>query len=295
MGYQGKPTIRKKIIGRYLHRLREAADMSMEEVAQEFGVSRSAVHRQETGHTATKRAHAEKYLRLYKVQDKALAQRILDLSRTSSKKGWWEGYRDVADLAQVEVADLEDLAVSISNYEAMLIPGLLQTNEYSEALMVETDPRLRSNGLNAHKSLELRNQRKAILTREDRPELRFVFTEVAFDFPAAGPDVMKDQAKHLIRLIQDEQISIQILKRTPDGAFKAPTRQILTVTTGGDDAESIAYFDHALGGSLVDDQHAARRMADLFVHLQHEALAPEETARYLEGVLRNGNGMGEER
>src|SRR5690606_20640620 len=97
----------------------------------------------ETGHTATSKEDAERYMRTYNVQDPELAQRIIDLARTSRRKGcWWEGYRGVADVVQVEVADLEDLADSLCNYEPMFVPALLQTEEYSEKVIIQSDPQV---------------------------------------------------------------------------------------------------------------------------------------------------------
>ncbi|MBD3004534.1 helix-turn-helix transcriptional regulator [Streptomyces sp. 5-10] len=284
MTYQGKPTIRKQIVGRYLHRLREAAGLSMDDVAKEFGVSRAAAYRHETGNTAVDVAAAEKYMRLYDVQDEAVARRIIDLARTSRKKGWWEGYRGTADLAQIEIADLEDLATSISNYEPMVIPGLVQTKAYSEALILGADDQTFPYKVIPRKSLEIRNQRKAVLTKKDRPDLRFVFSEIAFKAPVASEEVMTDQAKHLVHLIRDKGVSVQILRHTPGEGMATPDRPLLLVTAGGEDAESIVYLDNLFGGSAVDDQQVARRAAELFVHLQHRALSPEETARYLERV-----------
>lgn len=64
-GYAGVPTIRKRIIGKHLRMLREDAGCSMEDVASNLGISRTAAYRQETGHVAVKVSDVRAYMSLY--------------------------------------------------------------------------------------------------------------------------------------------------------------------------------------------------------------------------------------
>ena len=130
------PTVRRRRLAGELRRLREAAKLTIEEVGEKLECSASKLSRIETGHVGVTPRDARDLLKLYDVPPARL-EALVQLSREARTKGWWHAYNEVFTGSFV---GLESDASSLRAFQALLVPGLLQTEDYTRAVMRSIRP-----------------------------------------------------------------------------------------------------------------------------------------------------------
>ncbi|MBC3841904.1 hypothetical protein GXW82_21910 [Streptacidiphilus sp. 4-A2] len=225
------------------------------------------------------------YARIYQVTDETVVQRLVGLAKHGRTRGWWTAYDSTVGPSAADIADAEDLATSIKTWQPNIIPGLLQTREYSTAIIgtrriLNPDP--------VDQVIELRERRKEVLERAgNAPQLWAIIGEGAILTDVGGPLLMGQQLQHLLNLSQRPNIAIQIMP------FKAGVH--LGMTGGfmvlGFDATldgGIAYMENSGAGVFTDDPAEVRFHADGFSHLQAQALTTADTRTYLLSAISAG-------
>ncbi len=280
-GYNGVPNIRKRLIGSQLRRLREACGLSVEEVADRMGMGPSSLRRQEYGQTAVSVPDVKAYAEIYQIEDPALLARLLELARHARARGWWSSYDATVGPTLVDVADAEDLATGIRTWQPLTIPGLLQTREYSAAVIgVRRGFASNPNTLPADGFIALRERRKEILDRPRPPELWAVIGEAAILTRVGGPHVMDGQLQQLLNLGERPNISIQILPFSA-GVHAGMGGAFVVMSFDGTQDGGITYIENTGSDAFSDDPTQVSERADRFAHLQAQALPLDETRRYL--------------
>jgi transcriptional regulator with XRE-family HTH domain len=278
-GYNGVPTIRKRLIGSQLRRLREERELSVESVAEQLAIGPSSLRRQEYGQTAVSVADVIAYARIYKLdEDGPVVQRLLDLAKHGRTRGWWTAYDTTVGPSAADIADAEDLATSIKTWQPNIIPGLLQTREYS-ATIIGTRQVLKPGPVD--QVIELRERRKEVLARTPNPpQLWAIIGEGAILAEIGGRALMNEQLQHLLNQSQRPHVAIQIMP------FKAGAHLGLDggFMVMGFDATldgGIAYMENGGSGVFSDDPAEVRSHADRFSHMQAQALTTADTRTYL--------------
>lgn len=281
MAYKGVPTIRKRLIGSQLRRLREQAGVSVEDAAEKMGVGHSSLRRQESGHTAVSVADAQAYARIYGLDDEVALQRLLDLARHGRARGWWSAFDATVGPGIIDVADAEDLAVDIKTFQPLLIPGIFQTREYSEAVLsASRSMSTPERPVPVDDLIALRERRKEILKREHPPRVWAIIGEAAIATRVGGAEVMQEQMQHLLNLAQHPHVSIQLLPFSA-GAHVSMSGGFVVLSFDDTLDGSITLVEN-LGANVFNDEPAeVGRSAMRFTHLQSQAMSSDETRRYL--------------
>ena len=134
MANEQSPTVRRRRLALELRRLREAARLTCEEVAEHLECSASKISRVETGRVSVSPRDVRDMLELYGVPDQQ-RDSLVQLARDSRQKGWWHAYSDTIQPQFATYVGLESAASEIRVYEVNLIPGLLQTEEYARTII----------------------------------------------------------------------------------------------------------------------------------------------------------------
>lgn len=273
------PSVRRKIIGNRLRELREASGMSVGAVASLLGVSRAAAYRQETGHTSVSVADAEKYIRVYNVEGTPIAEHIMNLVVGDKTRGWKKTPRSIRGTgSQIEVAELEDIADKIFQYDPGMILGPVQCPEYIDALFADRPP---EDTEMMERGIATRRERQKILYRPDRPEMTFIVTESSLKYQVGDLGVMKAQAAHLINLIRNHHVDVRIVPFS-SGYIVGMTKPSILVEIGKENPVRVAYYDLNRYGQLVEDDDTIRDTEEKFASLMKASLSPKETANLLE-------------
>jgi transcriptional regulator with XRE-family HTH domain len=163
-------------------------------------------------------------------------------------------------------------------YEANVIPGLLQTPEYAEAL-------LRS-GLEANPDQILadRLQRQDLLLRDTPVHLTVLLSQNALDWPVGSPEIMYGQLARLLEEAQRDNIILRALPRTwttgahagLDGSFKL---------LSGDDFGEVAYTESPGGGRLVSSPPDVRSYGVRFERISAKALDASASFELIKKIM----------
>jgi transcriptional regulator with XRE-family HTH domain len=272
------PTIRRRRLGAELRRLREAAGVTIDVVADRLGCSTSKVSRIETGHTSATPRDVMDMLAVYGVSS-SISDELVEIAREARQKGWWHPYSTVLVGAYV---GLEAAARSIRAYEQQVIPGLLQSEEYANAMIRAA--RLSDTPQEIDARVHVRMARQSLLIQDDPLDLWVVLDEAVLSRPVGGPDVMRDQLMRLIEASELPNVTLQVLPFAAgahagmDGTFS-----ILDFPEAEDPA--VVYAENATGGLFLEKAEEIAKYRRIFDSIQATALTPEESRMMIEVLL----------
>src|SRR5215510_3925866 len=160
---RGSPTVRRRRLGSELRRHREAAGLTIDQVAERLYCSPSKISRLETGQTVASSRDVRDLLGLYQVP---VSERedLVEVAREARQKGWWQPYGSLLTGAYV---GFEAAAAAIRSYEAQCVPGLLQTEDYARSVFLAGTPDMPEEELEGR--VAVRMARQSLLTQDDDP------------------------------------------------------------------------------------------------------------------------------
>src|SRR4051794_35936751 len=163
----------------------------------------------EGGKVGIRRSTLERLLEIYEVDDREQIETLIVLAKEGKTRGWFARYGDLP-ASYSRYIGLESSAAEIRNYEALVVPGMLQTEEYTRALLAAS-PGETDESIDAH--VKARRDRQGLITRTDSPPLNLivVLDESVVRRLIGGPDVMRSQLKRLADAARSRNVTIQIL------------------------------------------------------------------------------------
>lgn len=278
MAAEYSPTVRRRQLIAELKRLRDAADLTQEDVANRLDWHHTKVFRIETGRTGPHPNDVRAMLDIYGVTDQAQREAIIQLAKDARQRGWWYSYRDVLPGQYEFFVGLEQEAASIRTFELAVIPGLLQTEDYARALVrggpLDLDPD------EAERRVEVRMTRQQVLARQDRPHFWAILDESAIRRVVGGPAVMRTQIQSLMTWSEQAKITIQAVPFTV-GAHPGTAGSFIILGFAEPGEADVVYME-TIGGNLsVDNAEEVGRYATAFDHLRAVALSPSDTRAML--------------
>ncbi len=196
--------------------MREAAGLTQEDVAERTGKDRSTLYRLETALQRPQRSTLIQLMDLYGT-DQARRGELLALLKESGQRGWMQPYRSELPDVYSDYIGFEDEARSISNYESLFVPGLLQTEDYARAVIQGTLPHASSDQI--ENRVLARTERQALLVKEDPPRFWAIMDEAAARRQVGGRQVMTGQLRKIRETASLPNVTIQVI---PFGAAPIP-------------------------------------------------------------------------
>ncbi|MGH3824920.1 MAG: helix-turn-helix domain-containing protein [Pseudonocardiaceae bacterium] len=202
-----EPTIRSRELGEGLRQAMQHAGLSGKQVALALGVTPSFVSMLLSGKRATSEADLAAFLGVCRAKG-AERDRLLTLRREQDTPGWFQQHGTRLPQQLRTLINHENKAVTISDFQPMVVPGLLQTAEYARALIVETGnaPPGEIDG-----RVAARLARQSLFTRERPAAFTYYLHEFALRLPVGGPVVMTEQLAHLRRISARSYLSLRVL------------------------------------------------------------------------------------
>jgi transcriptional regulator with XRE-family HTH domain len=193
--------------GSELRAYRLAANLTQEQLGAKVGYTGQMIGQVELGQATPSQKLCENLDQLFKTNGNFI--RMWKVIAREGNVAWFRDY-----------IERESRANKVRKYEAQLIPGLLQTEDYIRSLV-----RSRRLSHDVERYVAARMARQAILTGDDPAQFWFVIDEAGLQRQFGGRDVMRDQLKRLIELFELPNVHIRILPFTSaiaaavDGAF----------------------------------------------------------------------------
>jgi transcriptional regulator with XRE-family HTH domain len=272
------PTVRRRQLMAELKRLREAADLTQEHVADQLDWHPTKVMRIETGRTAPHPNDVRLMVDLYGMTDRDQVAALVKLARDARQRGWWYSYRDVLLNRYDFFIGLESEASSIRNFEVAMVPGLLQTEDYARAL-IRGGP-MEYDSDEVERRVEVRTTRQRVLAGDDRPQLWAILDESVIRRVIGGAAVMGAQLDHLITAGDQGRTIIQVVPYTA-GPHPGLAGSFVVLGFAEPSEPDVVYLETVGGNLYVDKPEEARLYANAFDHLRAAAISPGDTRAML--------------
>jgi transcriptional regulator with XRE-family HTH domain len=279
-----KSLYRRQLAARFAQ-LREATGMTLTEVAQLVEVNQGSLSRIETGERGTTPVLAKALLDCYNVTDSALREDTLDLVRAdiAQRNQWWRKYSAVINTTQYGgYLELESRATSLNSYEPLLVPGLLQTEEYARQVITAMRVDLGSQEIDT--LVKVRMQRQELLEGEDAPKLWAIIDEAAICRMGRSQEVLKGQLEHLLALEPRTNVTLQLLPF--EAGFHTGLYGSFMLMSFPEPNPDLVWVENLTNSVYFDGSEDVERYAEVFDHLRAAALAPPQTRKRLQKMIR---------
>jgi len=277
------PTVRRWELAKHLRALRASRGLSIEQVASELLCSPSKISRIENAVRAPTQRDVRDLSRIYEVSDET-GRELMELARESKQRAWWQIYDEVVSRASTYI-DLEEAATEISWYETIRIPGLLQTPDYTRAIMRALFPSMGPEGLDQYAASRAERQNRLIA----KPPLRLwaILDEAAVRRQVGGPKVLYDQLQRLIEVAQQfPNVTLQLVPFTAGGhAGMDGSFSIMTFPQGS--LSDIIYIENRTGNIFLDRESDLQVFREVLNYLRATAANPDESLDLLEHIAQS--------
>lgn len=245
-----------------LRRLRVKRGWSQEALGKRIGFSGEMVSKVETGRNAPSAEFAD----------------ALDRAAFPELEGAFSELLDAAGDWQFRTyADAEQHASVIRMANPLLVPGLLQTEEYIRAVHEAWRPV--DGNVKIDVEVAARMERQSILDRELPPSLGLVIDESVLYRPVGGPSVMREQLAHLLDMSERPRVSVQVLP-TDVGAHVG-LRGSFVILSFPDNAPGMVYFESPDSGETTRGTKRLARVAVTYDTLRDNALSTRASRDFI--------------
>jgi transcriptional regulator with XRE-family HTH domain len=263
-----------------LRHLRRNAGMTCADTAEAMGVSVTKISRMETGERGLYVDEVAALLGLYRVPA-ARRQELLELVRNGADPNWWQIKPSELPSECRDLMQLEKDAATIANFEPLIVPGLLQSSEYADALlrgMYELpEPQLRA-------MVATRMARQTLLSGCKAPSLHAIVDEMALHRPIGEPGVMHRQLQHLLTCCQRSNVTLQVVP-VAVGSTTALEGPIVILDLM--DGRSIAHLETRRAAGFLSEEAHLTPIRLGWQRLRAVALSSDKSARLIAAIARN--------
>jgi transcriptional regulator with XRE-family HTH domain len=260
-----EPSDSLKAFGAALKVFRERALLTQEQLAERLTYSLASVASIEQGRrmpTAHFVERAEDALEAFGVL-RAIARHV---GRQPGLASWFRAW-----------AQLEATAVSLCTYECRVVPGLLQTEAYARAVMLNVPPPPAEEEL--EERIAARSERQKLLTTRKPPiAFSFIVDESVLRLHTGGDDVTREQLDHLVACGELWNVELQIMPlRQPYHAGMDGQMQLLETA----DHKWLGYVEGQQTGQLISSPKDVSLMQMRYAKLRSQAQSPADSADLL--------------
>ncbi|MEC3980865.1 helix-turn-helix domain-containing protein [Amycolatopsis sp. H20-H5] len=271
-----------RYLGAFLRDMRTACKMLTTDVATHLDQSDSTVGRYERGELRLTWPVIGTLVTLYggNADELAEARRRYDAAKNEPKP-----VRLPAKTLPAfrRLVNEERVATGVRTVQPIVVPGLLQIEEYTDALGDQLhDPSSRSVGASSVR--QSRQQR--LDPSEARPlHLHAILDEIVITRRVGGVAVMRKQLLHIIDLMGRDNITVQMVPAEA-GAYGLTNGGIFIVDYEEPVEPSGVYFEYPAGNAWVENEKDVQRFAKIFDRAVRVASKPDETADFLHRQMR---------
>jgi transcriptional regulator with XRE-family HTH domain len=273
------PTLRKRRLVSELRRLREAADLTIEDVAGRLECSASKISRIETGRVGVTPRDVRDMLSAYGA-DRATLDELVQLARDARRRAWWDEFGDIAPGRYV---GFEADAERVRTYQGLMVPGLLQSEAYTRALIRAVLPDAAP--AEVDRRVELRKARQALLLEDDPLRLHVVIDEAALRRLIGGREVMVEQLGRLRDVDKLPNVTLQVAAFEAGGHAALDGPFVILKFPENLDPD-VVYIESTRSDVYLEQPSDVARYAHMFARLSAESLDPAASSALIGRVAR---------
>jgi transcriptional regulator with XRE-family HTH domain len=278
------PMVRRRRLGAELRRLREAAGLTGDQVIARVGwASASKLSRLENGRSRPDLGDVLDLLDLYEVTG-SVREELIGVTRDAGNTRSWLRSYPVMTQRQRGYAELEAGCAEIFEYGPVILPGLLQTPEYTRVRLLSSRALIPTEDAeDPETEIAARAARQSTLTRDAEPaRYQAVLEEAALGPRGGPPEVMAGQLHHLSRLGELPNVTLWVLPQQTKVAdwYLPETAFSIYRFADPDDPDAVAV--EALAADLILTEEAMlARYVRVFDWLRQAALPPDASMAWI--------------
>lgn len=275
------PSVRLRRLAGELRALRDAAQLSRQEVMERSGINDVTLYRIEHGKTRPQRRTLETLLMLYGVEGRT-RDGLLDLASSTSFPGWIRPFRSLLGADATGYLSFEAEASSAHNYQAVFLPGLLQTEAYMRSMFTAGLPLATEESIETR--VQLRLQRQSVAAGRAVPlRLWAIIDEAALRRRTGSSEVMSLQLTHLLEASERPEVTLQMI---PFTTFSYPGMggEFLHLRYDDPAISDIVYTENNAGMAYQDSPAVVREHEQIFDHMRAVALSPDGTRQFISSI-----------
>ena len=267
-------TVAKRRLALRLTELRQASGHTANHVCDLLNWGRGKVGRFEANQwKRPEMSDIRDLLRVYAVpEDEAFE--LEQMAARARARPWW---RDYPDVFENEFPGIENDASQIRTFMPLVLPGLLQTQEYM-AVVLRANSRPPSF---VRRAIEARMRRQEILDRSDgtAPRLSAVITEASLMYRWGSKGDRREQIEHLAALSRQPNIELRI-QRFADGPPTGTVSMVNIFDLPGEESR-LVYLETDVAIHEVSRREEVESYLNGFSRAQDASLEPGDTTAYL--------------
>ncbi|QUW81351.1 helix-turn-helix domain-containing protein [Streptomyces mirabilis] len=275
------PTVRRRRLGQELRRLRELKGMTAEEVAERLLVSQSKISRLENGRRSISQRDVRDLCGVYEVEDHRIVDSLMQMAKDSRQQGWWHSFGDIPYSVYI---GLETDAASLRVYDPQVVPGLLQTRPYAEALIAGALPETASGDIDKRVQVRLRRQER-ISAPENPLRPWTVLDEAALRRVVGNRSVMRDQLEHLVEQSQLPHVTVQVIPFDM-GAHPGLNGQYAILEFPDAADSSVVYIEGVTSDLYLEKANDVQKYSVMYEHLRAQALNVEQSRQFIADIAK---------
>ncbi|MFF7634622.1 DUF5753 domain-containing protein [Kitasatospora sp. NPDC008050] len=277
------PTVRQRRLARTLKELRTAKRLTLAQAAQQLACAESKISRIEAAQSGIRIVDLRLLLDLYGVHDPSTRGGLEALSREGRLRGWWDRYSETLSPLYADYIALEADASDAYSIQTLLVPGLLQTEDYTRAVVraqIED-----ATAQQVETLTKVRQERRSALSREEPLRLWVVLSESVLKHQIGGPSVMRDQLDFLVAASDSPNISIQVLPEASE-VHAALFGPVVVLSFPETTETDVAYVDSLLSTLYIEEPDEVLKYANLFRRALAESLSRTESVALIERIAK---------
>ncbi|MFD9255351.1 helix-turn-helix domain-containing protein [Streptomyces bottropensis] len=276
------PTVRRRRLGQELRRLRELKGMTAEEVAERLLVSQSKISRLENGRRSISQRDVRDLCGVYEVEDQRVVDSLMQMAKDSRQQGWWHAFGDVPYSVYI---GLETDAASLRVYDPQVVPGLLQTRPYAEALIAGALPETTPADIDKRVQVRLRRQER-ISAPESPLRLWTVLDESALRRVVGNRSLVREQLEHLVEQSQLPHVTVQVIPFDM-GAHPGLNGQYAILEFPDASDSSVVYIEGVTSDLYLEKPADVQKYSVMYEHLRAQALNVDQSRQLIADIAKD--------
>lgn len=279
----GRPTVRSRRLGVALKAYRLAAKMDQIQAAEVIAAHQTRVSRIETGHVSARPLEIRAMLDAYGIRDPEVREKLEELSRQSKRRGWWLEHAAHLRPDYVDHIALEDDATYIREWQPVMVPGLLQTPAYAEAVIASSPHCIAPE--RAAQLVKVRAGRQAKID-EGGASYTAILWETVVAHPLVSVEIHREQLAAILEIGKRKNVTVQVLPLSA-GVLAGYSSAFYSFSFDEEPTVEAVAMDNLRGTSVLEGAEDLAAYANAYDLLRSAALAPDASARLIRGVLRS--------
>lgn len=272
------PSALRWLIGVELANHRKQAAITPQQVLEATGITRTKLSSMENGRYHQLPEDIVALLGCYDVPRHDI-DRLTSLTGRGEGKTWWAPWSHLVPDWFKTFVGLEGLAEAEFCFEPMVLPGMVQTEDYAQAITEATGFVRRDH---SERFVSFRVARARRLTDSEPLKLHVVIGEAALRLDVGTPEVRQAQYRHLLALGKRSNVTVQVL-RPEDGPHTAMSGKFVVLDFA--QAQSIAYAERLDGAVYVQDQDDVRTYKMAVDNVQSVALSSHQSLALIKSLV----------